>query len=150
MPNRYEREIEEILRNMDQVDPKAGRGQKFGDRFRKGPSRLRVQQPRTFSWHLSTSEWLLLVAIILALLSGGIAYVSNVSIVTLILAVISFVCLVGVAISQFRVLSRRPRSLQYGNVTITPLRRGLFSTFRTQWNLFLLKLRYRRKSGKGE
>jgi hypothetical protein len=150
MPNRYEREIEEILRNMDQADPKAGKGQKLGGRFRKSPSRLRVHQPRSFSWNLSTSEWLLATAIILALLSGGIAYVARVSIVTLILALISFVCLVGVAVSQFMVRSRRPRSLQYGNVTITPLRRGPLSTLRTQWNLFMLKMRYRRKNGKSK
>jgi len=153
MPNRYEREIEEILRNMDEVDPKAAKSQKFGERFRKSPGpRLRVQQPRSFSWNLSTPERLLASAIVLALVAGAIAYVARVSLITLIVALISFVCLIGVAISSFVAQPRRSRSRsqQYGNVTITPLRRGPFSTIRTQWNLFMLKLRYRRKNGKRE
>ena len=35
MPNRYEREIEEILRNLESTDPKASLGQKFGERLRR-------------------------------------------------------------------------------------------------------------------
>ena len=151
MPNRYEREIEEILRNLEQADPKTGRGQKFGERFRKNPGpRLRMQQPRSFSWNLSTSERLLVVAIVLALIAGGFAYVVRANIITMVLALISFMCLIVVAFSQFMLQPRRPRSMQYGNMTITPLRRGLLSTMRTRWNLFKLKLRYRRKNGQEE
>jgi len=151
MPNRYEREIEEILRNLEQADPKAGRGQKFGERFRKNPgSRLRMQQPRSFSWNLSTSERILFAAIVLALIAGGFAYVVRANIISVVLALISFVCLIVVALSQFILQPRRPRSMQYGNITITPLRRGPLSILRTRWNLFKLKLRYRRRNEKEE
>ena len=53
------------------------------------------------------------------------------SIITLILALASFIGLILVACSQFISLppSRR-RSTRYGNVTITPLRRGPFHMLR--------------------
>ncbi len=146
MPNRYEREIEEILRNLEHTEPKPGAGQKFGERFRRRPGPMRQQ--RSFSWHFSTSEWVLLVAIVAALLAGGYAYLMRApDILSLFLAVIGFVCLMWVAFSQALTQPRRPRSVRYGNVTITPIRRSPLNTIRTQWNLFKLKVRYRRKNG---
>ena len=41
MPNKYEREIEEILRNMERTEPKASLGQKFGGRLRRKSDQLR-------------------------------------------------------------------------------------------------------------
>lgn len=147
MPNRYEREIEEILRNLEHGVPNSARGQKFGERLRRGAGpRIRTQQPRPFSWKLSTVERILFVAIVCALVAGGTAYIVRANIFTLILAIISLVCLIIVALSQFIFQARRPKSVSYGNVTITPLRRSPMSMIRTQWNLLKLKLRYRRKN----
>lgn len=142
MPNRYEREIEEILRNLEQP----GSGQKSGKRFNRktGPS-MRMPQSR-LTLTLSSSERLLLIAIGAALISGGYAYLRKPDIISLLFAIVSVVCLVWLICSQFRTgTARRPRSVRYGNVTITPLRQGPLSTLRTRWNLFKLRMRYQRK-----
>jgi hypothetical protein len=149
MPNRYEREIEEILRNMDQPESKSrpGSGQKFGKRFnRETDFRMRMRQPR-LTLTLSSSERLLLIAIGAALIAGGYAYLMRrPDIISLVFALVSVVCLIVLIVSQFRTgTPRRSRSVQYGNVTITPLRRDPLSTLRARWNLFKLRMHYRRK-----
>jgi|SRR5579859_1034409 len=154
MPNRYEREIEEILRNLEQPETKAGLGQRFSGRLRRksGP-RPTVRQRNYPTLNLSTPEWLLLIAVIAGLVAGGYAYIRYSSgllptadIFSFALVVISVICLILVALSQFRSGQRAVRSKRYGNVTITPLRRNPLSSIRTQWNLLMLKLRYRRKN----
>ncbi len=144
MPNRYEREIEEILRNLEQTDPKARVGQKFGGRLRRKPApRVRPRQRSNFSLRL-TPDWLLVVTIGVALIAGGYAYITGPNVVTGFLAIVSFICVLLVAFSQF-VFRPRRQSARYGNVTITPLRRGPINGLKTQWNLFMLKIRYRRR-----
>jgi hypothetical protein len=145
MPNRYEREIEEILRNLEQTKPKSGRGTKSGERPSKRAG-VHMRQPH-FSMRLSLSEQLLLTAIIAALIAGGYAYVTRqTDLFTFILVLIAVVCLILVGCSQFLFQPRRPpQSMRYGNITITPLRRNLWTILRTQWNLFKLRMRYRRK-----
>jgi hypothetical protein len=149
MPNRYEREIEEILRNLEQPESQPGSGQRFGKQFnRKAGPRMRMRQPR-LTLTLSPSERLLLIAIGAALISGGYAYLERPDIISLLFALVSVVCLVLLIYIQFRTgTAYRSRSIRYGNVTITPLRRGPFSTFRTRWNLFKLRMRYQRKKEK--
>lgn len=143
MPNRYEREIEEILRNLEQTKPRSSRGAKSGDRPSKKAG-VHMRQPR-FSVRLSLSEQLLLTAIIAALIAGAYAYVTQQrDLFTFILVLIVIVSLVLVGSSQFIFQPRRPKSFQYGNVTITPLRRDPLTILRTQWNLFKLRMRYRR------
>lgn len=147
MPNKYEREIEEILRNLEQTEPKAGIGQKFSERIRRKPApRVRPRPKSSFSLTLTNSDWLLVVALVVALIAGGYEFLNGEPTgVTGILAIIGLVCIVLVAFSQFVFRPRRPSSIRYGNATITPLRRGPFHTLRTRWNLFLLKLRYRNR-----
>ncbi len=151
MPNRYEREIEEILRNMDQPESKSkpGSGQKFGKRFnRETDFRMRMRQPR-LTLTLSSSERLLLIAIGAALIAGGYAYLRKPDIISVVFALISVICLIVLIVSQFQTgAPRRSRSVQYGNVTITPLRRDPLNTLRTRWNLFKLRMHYRRKKEK--
>ena len=148
MPNKYEREIEEILRNLEQTEPKAGAGRKFNERLRRKPAqRVRPRPSGTFSLALTTSDWLLIIAIGIALVAGGYAFIAGQSIVTGILAIVGLICIVLVAFSQFVFRPRRPSSMRFGNATITPLRRGPLHTFRTRWNLFMLKMRYRKRSG---
>ena len=146
MPNRYEREIEEILRNLDQ--PEAG--QKFGKRFnRKAGPRMHVPQPR-FTFTLSSSERLLLIAIGAALIAGGYAYLRNSpDMISLVFALVSVVCLILLIYSQFQTgTAYRSRPQRYEHITITPLRRDPLSLLRTRWNLFQLRMRYRRKKEK--
>ena len=148
MPNRYEREIEEILRNLEQTEPKQGLGQKFSGRLRRrsGPQRS-VRQP-FFSFNFSVAEWLLIIGVLTALVAGGYSYLQGMAdTLTGILAVVSIVCVILVALSQLMLRPQGVQSARYGNVTITPLRRNPFSQLKTQWNLFMLKIRYRRKNG---
>jgi hypothetical protein len=144
MPNRYEREIEEILRNLEQTKPRSSRGAKSGDQPNKRAG-VRMRQPR-FSGHLSLSEQLLLTAIIAALIAGAYAYVTQQrDLFTFVLVLIATVSLILVGSSQFIFQPRRPKSLRYGNITITPLRRNPLIILRTQWNLFKLRMRYRHR-----
>lgn len=145
MPNKYEREIEEILRNLEQTGPKPGLGQKLSGRFRrKSEYRTPTRKPGFPSIHLSLSEWFLLIAVVAALISGGYAYaLGEPTLVTGIVALAGALCLVLVVLSPFFRSNRSTQSTRYGNVA--PLRRNPLSSIRTRWNLFLLKLRYRRR-----
>jgi hypothetical protein len=144
MPNRYEREIEEILRNLEQTKPRSGRGTKSGEQPSKRTG-VHMRQAR-LSMRLSLSEQLLLTAIIAALIAGAYAYVTQQrDLFTFVLVLIAVVSLILVGSSQFIFQPRRPKSFQYGNVTITPLRRNPLVILRTQWNLFKLRMRYRRR-----
>ena len=144
MPNRYEREIEEILRNLEQTGPKPGLGQKLSGRFRR-KSKYRTPTPKTgFPLiHFSLSEWFLLIAVVAALIAGGYAYaLGEPTRVTGVVALVGALCLVLVVLSPFFRSNRSTQSTRYGNVA--PLRRNPLSSIRTRLNLFLLKLRYRR------
>ena len=148
MPNRYEREIEEILRNLEQTEPGGRSGQRRGERWRRRPGATKpVRQIRTFSFHFSTAEWLLIIAVLSALIAGGYEYVNkSADPFSIAVALLSIICMILVALSQFLFVPRRPQSTHYGNVTITPLRPNIFSSIKTQWNLLMLKMRYRRKN----
>jgi hypothetical protein len=155
MPNRYEREIEEILRNLEHTEPKAIRGQRSNTRTQRGPSpspRIRRQR-RQISLSFSATEWLLIIAVVAALIAGGYAFTLQSAgpggIFTPILVAISLVCLILVALSYYLFRPRGPKSprpVHIGNATVTPLRRGFFSDLKTRWHLFVLKLRYQRRN----
>jgi hypothetical protein len=153
MPNRYEREIEEILRNLEQPEAKPGAGQKFGGRPRRKASPRPSTRQQYPSVRLSMSEWFLLIGVVTALVAGGYAFARYTytsgqmwaDLISGILAVISLICIIIVALSQFLQTSRRSPSMRAG-VTVTPLRRSPLSILKTRWNLFILKLRYRRKN----
>jgi Zn-dependent protease with chaperone function len=148
MPNRYEREIEEILRNLEQGESQDSRWSRFSGRSRAG-RRWRFSLPRrrfpAVAWTLDASQWFLLLSIIAALIAGGFAYaLQGPGVFTGLMAIVSLVCLVAVLLVQ---LWRRPRysSAAYGGGRVTPLRPQRLSRLTTRWQLFLLKLRYRRK-----
>jgi hypothetical protein len=157
MPNQYEREIEEILRNLETTEPKTGFGQKVGDRFRrkqppKPPpqARIRPQRPRrslpSANWKMP--EWLIATAVLAALISGGYAYASgSATVATGLIAIIGTLCVFLVVLLPFISRSRNSRpSPGYGNVT--PLRPSPLNSLSTRWNLFLLKRRYRRNNNR--
>jgi len=146
MPNKYEREIEEILRNMESTEPKQGLGQKLGGRIRrKSETRSNVRRRGDLSLHFGVSEWCLVIAVCASLFAGGWAFAhGSADIFTGVIAVIGAACLGIVLILPFMSRSRYPRqSGRYGNVT--PMRRNPLNSIATRWNLFMLKLRYRRK-----
>jgi hypothetical protein len=148
MPNKYEREIEEILRNLERTEPKAGLGQKLGGRIRRrsGP-RMNVRKRSFPSLNFSISEWCLIIAWCAALFAGGWAFAHHeADVVTGAIALVGAICLAIMLILPFMSRSRYPaQSSRYGNVT--PLRRNPLNALTTRWNLFLLKLRYRRRKG---
>jgi hypothetical protein len=143
MPNRYEREIEEILRNLEHTEPATSRKSSERPRPRTVP-RPRPRPKNNISFSLSTVEWFLITSIVLALLSGGYAYIAGPNIVTGVIAIGSFLFLLLVAFSHFvlRPQNRAARS-NYGNVT--RIRRGPISNFRSRIHLMRLKMRYRKK-----
>ncbi|HEY7348225.1 MAG TPA: hypothetical protein VH599_07870 [Ktedonobacterales bacterium] len=155
MPNKYEREIEEILRNMERTEPKPSFRERLNMRMRGQPRRPEPMRPRPArpSLHLnfSTSEWCFLAGILLGLIAAGFAYVNaqTGNVLTGFLAVLAFVCIIMGIITPWRE-SRRPlygRSW-YGE-TSAP-KRSLPRPFRfvvTQWKILQLKMRYRRHRG---
>ena len=145
MPNRYEREIEEILRNLETTEPKANRGQKFGERTRHKPPVRQRKQPVP-SLNLRVTDWFLLIALVTISIAAGFAYANGgANTITGIVALVGLVCLILLALSSFVSYSRSStQSTRYGNVT--PLRRNPLSGIATRWQLFRLKRRYKRRN----
>jgi|SRR5579859_806886 len=153
MPNRYEREIEEILRNMERTEPKPSFRERLNMRMRGQPRRPEQMRPRPArpSLHLNftTSEWCFIVGILLALVAGGIAYTSGIAnVLTGFLALLAFICIIMGIVIPWRE-SRRPSTGRgwYGE---PPTKRSLPRPLRllsTQWKIFRLKMRYRRNRG---
>lgn len=137
MPNKYEREIEEILRNLERTEPKAGFGRKAGRRFSPKTS-VRRSMPTI---RLSFSEWCLVLGCVAALFAGGWAYTHDGDLITGVIALIGAVCIALVAISPFLQKRRYLSSGSYNNVT--RIRNNPFSRLGTNMRLMLLKLRYR-------
>lgn len=146
MPNRYEREIEEILRNLEHTDSKPGSGQKASERMRRRASTPVHPRPRmTFSFNFTVTEWLLIIAVVAALLAGGYAYFQReADLFSGTVALIGIVALLLVALSPFIFRQHNAPTARYTKVT--PLRRSPMDAIKTRWNLFMLKLRYRRRN----
>lgn len=145
MPNKYEREIEEILRNLDQSAPKP----RLSQRLRRRPAgRPRGRQRSLPAFNFGLSEWCLIIAWVAALIGGGWAYAQHSStgagdLFTGSLAVLGLACLVLVVILAFLPQSRYPGQVRAGNVTRIP--RKPLNGLSTRWHLFQLKRRYQRR-----
>jgi hypothetical protein len=156
MPNRYEREIEEILRNMERTEPKPSFRERLNMRMRgrprqPEPMRLRSARP-SLQLNFSTSEWCFIVGILLGLVAAGIAYTDGqiANALTGFLAVLAFICIIMGIVTPWRE-SRRPAYGRSGYGESDTSKRSLPRPFRfivTQWKIFQLKLRYRRNRGK--
>src|SRR5260370_39924352 len=119
MTNKYEREIEEILRNMEQTEPKPTLGQKLSGRMRR-KSGYRSNTPKRSlpSFSLSVAEWLLVIAIVAALIAGGYAYAQErATIVTGIIAAAGALCLFLVVLLPFFRANPSTETTPYRNVT---------------------------------
>jgi hypothetical protein len=154
MPNRYEREIEEILRNMEQTEPKPSFRERLNMRRRsrqRGPEMIRPRPARpAFRLNLSTSEWCFAVGLLLGLIAAGWAYVDGVgNLLTGFLAVLGFVCLVMGIVIPWRE-STRPYYRPTWRGEPTTRKRSLPRPLRalvTRWKIMRLRLRYRRRQG---
>jgi hypothetical protein len=141
MPSRYEREIEEILRNMDRAEPRQG----LGDRIRAFNRPRRSRGPRTL---LNMTEVLLAIGIALALAAAGLVYYNQLpTTISGVLGLAAFACIVlGLAVAWVDRF-RRPRVTQTWRGTVvdmTPRRRNPFTFVATRLRILGLKLRYRR------
>jgi hypothetical protein len=147
MPNKYEREIEEILRNLDQSAPKPRLSQRLR-RKTAGRPRPHVQRPSLPAFNFGLSEWCLIIALVASLIAGGWAYAQHSTdgagdLFTGSLALIALGCLLLVVIRAFMPQSSYPGQSRAGNVKA--IRRNPLSGLSTRWNLFLLKRRYQRR-----
>ena len=80
MPERYEREIDDILRNLEGTQPKPSLRERLHLRREapRRPERLRPRAPRATRRLLgTTSEWCLLAGVACGLVAAGIAYTTG-------------------------------------------------------------------------
>src|SRR5260370_25526296 len=149
MPNRYEREIEEILRNLDRTEPKAG----LSDRLRAFNQRPKPERTRpSFRLSLTRTEVLFLLGIACALIAAGIRfYFQGANTVSGAFAVVAFVAIFLALVYEWsdRFRGAPPKVWRSNVVEMTPRRRP-FSGLMTQLRILRLKLRYRRIRGNDE
>jgi hypothetical protein len=143
MPNRYQREIEEILNRMEETEPRRG----LGDRVRPvqhSPTRARSLP----TLRISLVEALMLLSIILTLVATGLAFFDgSANVVTGIIGMVALVLFVVALVVGWRDRFRPQPKTQWRGATagkVTPLRRNPFSAIATQIRVFRLRLQYRR------
>src|SRR5258708_13502930 len=96
MPDKYEREIEEIFRNLERTQPKAGFEQKFSGRLHRKASARRTMPP----FRLNFSQWCLAIPCVAALGAGGWAYAHGTGdLLTGTISLIGVVCILFVPLS---------------------------------------------------
>lgn len=144
MPNRYEREIDEILRNMERTEPRQG----ISERIRAF-NRPRQPKPHGIKTPLSRTEIFILLGILLILIGAGIAFTTGYqTVVSGSVALAGFVLIVlGLAQAWFpRYFGSRSAPVWRGNVVeMRKPRRNPFSAIATQFRILRLKMRYRRR-----
>ena len=147
MPNKYQREIEEILRNMGEIEPRQGLGSRMRAFNRKSPRGT----PRT---PVNQVELFFLAGVILALAAAGLTFYASGQVylfrlvpVNGALAVLAFAAFIAGTIvgwrQQFGVGGNRPKMWRGNVVEMKPRRRNPFSALATRYRMLRLKLRYR-------
>jgi hypothetical protein len=140
MPHKYEREIEEILKNMQRSEPESGvSGRSRGFPRPAGGSGLRMG--------LSASELLFLLGIACALAGACVMWFDGArpNLVSGILALMGFILFIAGLIVAFQAARRPPPPTWRGNVVeMKTHRRGPLDEIATQLRLLRLRLRYRR------
>lgn len=147
MPNRYQREIEEILRNMERTEPRQG----LGDRIRAF-NRPRPAPRRSPRFTLTRVETLLLLGIACALVATGLDFYNSApTYISGGFAVAGFIAIVlGLLIAWNERFRGASSPAWRGNVVDMrpPRRHNPFTAIATQWRIFRLKFRYWRTRGK--
>ena len=140
MPHKYEREIEEILKNMQRNEPESGAsGRSRGFPRSAGGSGLRLG--------LSASEVLFLLGIAFALAGACVMWFDGASPnpISGILGLVGFILFVAGLIVAFQASRRPPPPAWRGNVVeMKTHRRGPLDEIATQLRLLRLRMRYRR------
>lgn len=148
MSNKYEREIEEILRNMDRTD----HGQSLGERiraFNRPSPRLRLVGPH-MRLRLSASETLLVAGVVLALFGAGLSfYFGDPTIITGAIGAVALVCFIaGLAIGWRGRFGSHGAPMWRGQRVDTARRFRPFAPIATQFRIIRLKWRYWRSRGR--
>lgn len=142
MPHKYEREIEEILKNMQRNEPQPSAGER---RSRGFP---RPAGGSGFHLGLSASELLFLLGIAFALAGAcAVWFVGNQggTPISAVLGMTGFVLFIAGLIVAFQASRRPPPPVWRGNVVeMKTHRRGPLDEIATQIRLLRLRLRYRR------
>ncbi|HEX9036098.1 MAG TPA: hypothetical protein VF808_03820 [Ktedonobacterales bacterium] len=142
MPNRYEREIEEILNRMEESEPKKG----LGDRIR--PFRRRPARPPGLPTpQIPLLELVLLMALLLILVAAGLAFYQGEA-----TAWSGWIGLAGVALFVVALVAGwrdrfRPSTFPRWRAHAlgpTPLRRSPLSALSAQIRIWRLRQQYRR------
>lgn len=153
MPHKYEREIEEILRNMELAEPRRGVGERV-QASQRPTTRARLRGP-SMNFRLTSSESLLLVGVLLTLVGMCFAfYYGNLANpVSGLFGVAAFAAVIGGLVLGW-ISGRRPvyppswRSAgsSAGStskvVEMRPRRRGPISELVTRIRILRLKMRY--------
>lgn len=145
MPNRYEREIEEILSRMEESEPRKGIGDRIRP-FRRRPAR-RPALPSLDVPRVPLMEFLLLVAIFLILVAAGLAFYDGVTTplsgwIGLAGAILFVVALVAGWRQRFR--PAPPPQWRGDTLTPTRIRRGPIAALAAQMRIWRLRQQYRR------
>ncbi len=143
MPNRYQREIEEILSRMEEDAPRRG----FGDRIR--PQRRSPARSRSFpSFHIAFVELLIIMSVILVMIATGIAFYTGAT--NLISGIIGMVALVLFVVAlvvgwrdRFRP-SSKPAWRGASQSRVTPISRNPFRVLAMRFRIMRLRKQYRR------
>jgi hypothetical protein len=163
MPNKYQREIEEILRNLDRNETRPSIGERIRA-FNRPRRRPRASLTASLTW----SEVLYLVGVFFALAAAGFTFYKGGQVYFLtdwlsvngLLATIAFAAIVlGLVLGwrdRFRGLtpslpgnrSWRGAATESNIVELKPARRGPFSALITRFRLIRLKFRYWRTRGR--
>jgi hypothetical protein len=147
MPNRYQREIEEILSRMEDSEPHRGPGDRTRP-FQRPPARARTLP----SIHLPFANLLLLVSVALRLIATGLAFYNGAAnLLTGILGAIALLLFIVGLIVGWRSYGR-PRSTSqwrgsnsaYVEQQPTPIHRNPLSALITRIRVFRLRRQYRR------
>lgn len=149
MPHKYEREIEEILRNMEHAEPRRGGGDRIRSMPRPTASEPRPHMTRS-SPRLSISpiETLMGVGIVLALIAGAIAFLTGASLLSGVMGIVAFAFFALGVVSGWmeRAQGTRAPKLWRGTraepTPITMRHRGVMSELSTQMRILRLKWRY--------
>lgn len=117
MPHKYQREIEEILRNMERTEPESDLGERIRPFARPRPPRPRV----SFVPQLDLPTGLIVLGILIALVGSGLAYYQvGATLISGIIALAGFTLfLVGVSLGWWA----RFRGVTGANVSPRSLRR---------------------------
>ena len=140
MPHKYEREIEEILKNMQRNEPEPA----VRERSRGFP---RSAGGAGFRLGLSTSEILFLLGIAFALAGVCARWFvgDSANLVSGILGLVGFILFIAGLIVAFQASRRPPPPAWRGNVVeMKTHRRGPLDEIATQLRLLRLRMRYRR------